>query len=796
MSETNGASNPPTQSKRQVILRRLAEVCFRRRRRVVVLWTLGIVVLGAVMGAVGSSYRTDFTLPDVESKRGIDLLDDQFGGEGAGQVGNIVVEADNGVDDPEVRRVMEPFLAEVAQIDGVQSLSSPYTSGNEDQISQRGGDAGRIAYAEFEAPSDATVEETVAIGDDIRAAMPSFEGLRIELGGQAFAEFEVPSSEALGIGFAIVILIIAFGSVLAMGLPIGVALAGIVSGSILTGLLSQVVDMPDFTPTVGVMIGLGVGIDYALFIVTRFRENLHRGHSIEESTLIAMNTAGRAVVFAGSTVVISLLGLLVMQLGFISGMAIGMAVVVALTLLASLTLLPALLGFAGERIELTRRRGLIAAGLIAVALIGVGLGIPALIVVTLPVAVVVLLASFAVSSLRKPVLQRAPTPRRETLSYRWSRVIQHRPWTAVAIGAVVLIALALPILGLRLGFSDEGNYPEDTTTRQAYDLLAEGFGPGFNGPLSLASEVPAGTDPAALQAVTDAIAADPGVAFVSDPITNDDTAPTAVLWRVTPTTAPQDAATTDLVNRLRNDVLPAATAGIGLDVAVAGGVAIGVDYTDYLAERLPYFFAAVLGLSFLLLMVVFRSLLVPLKAVIMNLLSIGAAYGIVVAVFQWGWGASLLDIEAAPIEPFVPMMLFAIVFGLSMDYEVFLLSRVREEWDRTGDSRTSVADGLASTARVITAAAAIMVVVFGSFIGESDRVVKLFGLGLSMAVLIDATIVRMLLVPATMELLGDRNWWIPHWLDRILPRVHIEAPPDLDAELAQLARQQRERTRE
>jgi RND superfamily putative drug exporter len=796
MSETNGASNPPTQSKRQVILRRLAEVCFRRRRRVVVLWTLGIVVLGAVMGAVGSSYRTDFTLPDVESKRGIDLLDDQFGGEGAGQVGNIVVEADNGVDDPEVRRVMEPFLAEVAQIDGVQSLSSPYTSGNEDQISQRGGDAGRIAYAEFEAPSDATVEETVAIGDDIRAAMPSFEGLRIELGGQAFAEFEVPSSEALGIGFAIVILIIAFGSVLAMGLPIGVALAGIVSGSILTGLLSQVVDMPDFTPTVGVMIGLGVGIDYALFIVTRFRENLHRGHSIEESTLIAMNTAGRAVVFAGSTVVISLLGLLVMQLGFISGMAIGMAVVVALTLLASLTLLPALLGFAGERIELTRRRGLIAAGLIAVALIGVGLGIPALIVVTLPVAVVVLLASFAVSSLRKPVLQRAPTPRRETLSYRWSRVIQHRPWTAVAIGAVVLIALALPILGLRLGFSDEGNYPEDTTTRQAYDLLAEGFGPGFNGPLSLASEVPAGTDPAALQAVTDAIAADPGVAFVSDPITNDDTAPTAVLWRVTPTTAPQDAATTDLVNRLRNDVLPAATAGIGLDVAVAGGVAIGVDYTDYLAERLPYFFAAVLGLSFLLLMVVFRSLLVPLKAVIMNLLSIGAAYGIVVAVFQWGWGASLLDIEAAPIEPFVPMMLFAIVFGLSMDYEVFLLSRVREEWDRTGDSRTSVADGLASTARVITAAAAIMVVVFGSFIGESDRVVKLFGLGLSMAVLIDATIVRMLLVPATMELLGDRNWWIPHWLDRILPRVHIEAPPDLDAELAELAREQRERMRE
>jgi RND superfamily putative drug exporter len=553
--------------------------------------------------------------------------------------------------------------------------------------------------------------------------------------------------------------------------------------------------MPDFTSTIGIMIGLGVGIDYALFIVTRFRESLHKGHSVEESTLIAMNTAGRAVVSAGTTVVISLMGMLAMQLSFVSGLAIGAAVVVAMTLTASLTLLPALLGVAGERIELTRRRGLIAAGLIAIALVGVGLGIPALIVVTLPVAVVVLLASFAYAPLRKPVLERERRPSREMLSHRWSRVIQQRPWTAVLIGAAALVALALPIFGLRLGFSDEGNYPDDTTTRQAYDLLAESFGPGFNGPLSLATEVPPGTDQAALQAVTEAIDADPGVAFVSDPITNDDddAAPTAVLWRVVPTTAPQDAETTDLVNRLRDDILPAATSGTGLDVAVAGGVAIGVDFTDYLSARLPYFFAAVLGLSFLLLMVVFRSLLVPLKAVVMNLLSIGAAYGIVVAVFQWGWGASLLDIEGAPIEPFVPMMLFAIVFGLSMDYEVFLLSRVREEWDRTGDSRTSVADGLASTARVITAAAAIMIVVFGSFLGESDRVVKLFGLGLAMAVLID-TIVRMLLVPATMELLGDRNWWIPRWLDRTLPRVHIEAPPDLDAELAELQREQQNRS--
>ena len=692
--------------------------------------------------------------------------------------------------------MIEPFLAEVAEIEGVQSLESPYTPGNERQIASEGVDAGRIAYAEFEAPSDASFEETVIIGDEIRAAMPSAEGVEIELGGQAFAEFEVPSSEALGLGFAIIILIIAFGSVLAMGLPIGVALAGIVSGSILTGLLSQVVDMPDFTSTIGVMIGLGVGIDYALFIVTRFRENLHKGHGIEDSTLIAMNTAGRAVVFAGSTVVISLLGMLIMQLSFVSGMAIGMAVVVALTLLASLTLLPALLGFAGERIELTRRRGLIAAGLIAVALIGVGLGIPALLVVTLPVAVVVLLASFAVSSLRKPVLERERRPLRETLSYRWSRVIQHRPWTAVVIGVAALVALALPVLGLRLGFSDEGNYPEDTTTRQAYDLLAEGFGPGFNGPLSLATRsatghrsgrAPSGhrrhraPTPAWRSSATRSPTTTPhrpprcGGSSPRPPrkTPRRPTSSTACATTCSPSPPPAPASTSPS---------PEASPSASTSPTTS-------------PQRLPYFFAAVLGLSFLLLMVVFRSLLVPLKAVIMNLLSIGAAYGVVVAVFQWGWGGGLLDIEGAPIEPFVPMMLFAIVFGLSMDYEVFLLSRVREEWDRTGDSRLSVADGLASTARVITAAAAIMVVVFGSFLGESDRIVKLFGLGLSVAVLIDATIVRLLLVPATMELLGDRNWWIPRWLDRILPKVHIEAPPDLDAELAALEREEQEASR-
>ena len=380
--------------------------------------------------------------------------------------------------------------------------------------------------------------------------------------------------------------------------------------------------------------------------------------------------------------------------------------------------------------------------------------------------------------MKKEVPKRAPKPLRQTTAYRWSRVIQHHPWAAAITGAVILVVLALPFLGLRMGFSDEGNYPEDTTTRKAYDLIADGFGPGFNGQLILATEIPPGTDPATLDAVSQAITETEGIQFASPAQVNE--AGTAAVWFAVPTTAPQDEDTTDLVNHLRDDVLPAATDGTGLDIAVTGNVAINVDFSEYLGARLPYFFAVVLGLSFLLLMVVFRSLLVPLKAVIMNLLSIGAAYGLVVAIFQWGWGGSLLGIEGAPIEPFVPMMMFAIVFGLSMDYEVFLLSRIREEYLKSGDSRESVADGLAATAKVITAAAIIMVVVFGSFLLESDRVIKLFGIGLASAVLLDATVVRMLLVPATMELLGDKNWWLPRWLDKLLPKIDVEGHADLD----------------
>jgi RND superfamily putative drug exporter len=374
---------------------------------------------------------------------------------------------------------------------------------------------------------------------------------------------------------------------------------------------------------------------------------------------------------------------------------------------------------------------------------------------------------------------RTPKPVRETAAYRWSRVIQHRPWPAVIVGVLVLVVLALPIVDLRLGFSDEGTYPEDTTTRRAYDLLADGFGPGYNGSLMLVAELSDGATEADFESITEAVADDPGVARVNPPFVSEDG--DAIAAEVLPTTAPQDEATTDLVMHLRDDVIPAASEGTDVDVAVSGAVAVNVDFAHYLSERLLYFLGAVLILSFLLLMVVFRSLLVPLKAVIMNLLSIGAAYGVIVAGFQWGWFGGILGFDNAPIEAWIPMMMFAIVFGLSMDYEVFLLTRVKEEWLRTGDSRTSVADGLAVTARVITAAALIMVFVFGAFLFDPNRVVKLMGVGLATAVFLDATIVRMLLVPATMELLGDRNWWIPRWLDRILPRIdvegHVATPP-------------------
>jgi RND superfamily putative drug exporter len=577
-----------------------------------------------------------------------------------------------------------------------------------------------------------------------------------------------------------------------MGLPVGIALFGIGLGGAFVILASHLIEVPDFAPFIGLMIGLGVGIDYALLVVTRYREQLHAGHDVRDSIGIAMGTAGRSVIFAGATVVISLLALLLMGIGFVGGLGITASLTVAVTVLASITLLPALLGFAGANIERTKLRGLLAAGFVALALVGAGLKIPALIGAGLVLALLTIVLGFFLAPLKREIRHRPPKPRRETVAYRWSRVIQHHPWTSAIAAATVLIVLALPVLSLRLGFSDESNFADDTTTKQAYDLIVDGFGKGFTGPVYLVASVDSADQIGALAAVSAQVKADPEVASILGPQPNDAENPTAVRWFVTPKGGPQDEATTQLVNRLRDDVLPPIEQSSGTDVLVSGLVAGNVDMSQYMGERMPLFFGAVLALSFLLLMVVFRSLLVPLKAVIMNLLSIGAAYGVIVALFQWGWLSDLTGVQPGPIETWVPMMLFAVVFGLSMDYEVFLLSRVREEWRRTGDSRESVADGLAATAKVITAAAAIMVVVFGSFMLEFERTMKMMGTGLAVAILFDATIVRLLLVPATMELLGDRNWWLPSWLDRLLPNLDVEG----DAAGAGLSDEPDERQRE
>jgi RND superfamily putative drug exporter len=743
---------------------------------VVIAWV--VVLFGASFGskAAGSGFSTAFSLPNVESARGFDILDTHFKGQAAsGNGGSIVFKSTKPITDPSVQGPMSEFLDQVGAIKPLH-LVSPYSPAGQRQVASSGALAGRIAYASVDVPRSFTVEKSAKVAKQVKAMAPTVPGLQIEYGGQIFAKFAAPSSETLGLAFAVVILVMAFGSVLAMGLPVATALGGIGLGVAIVTLLSNVILMPDFTLSLAGMIGLGVGIDYALFIVTRYREGIHAGLDTEHATGLAVNTAGRAVLFAGVTVVISLLGMLLMNLAFVRGLAIGAAVTVVMTMAASITLLPALLGFAGNRLELTRWRGLIAASLAAIGLFGLGSGLKVF-WVAFPMAAVVLVVGLFLGPLKREVPKRAPKARERTLPYRWSQLIQRRPWPAVVVGAVVLGLLAIPLFSIRLGFSDDGNAATSTTTRRAYDLLAEGFGPGFNGPLVLASEVPAGADLTAGYRITAALNQDPGVAFASPPIGSPDGK--AYLWQVVPKSSPQDKATSDLVYRLRSSVLPPATAGSGLKVAVTGFVAVSTDFSHYLGARLPLFIGVVLALSFLLLMVVFRSVLVPLKAVIMNLASIGAAYGLVVAVFQWGWAKDVFGIgKGGPIEPFVPMMMFAIVFGLSMDYEVFLLSRIKEAYDHGAENAKAVADGLTATATVITAAAAIMVFVFGSFLLEPNRVLKLFGLGLASAVLLDATVVRMLLVPAAMELLGDRNWWVPKWLGKILPEVHVEGTGD------------------
>ena len=698
------------------MLERVASLSFRRRRAVLLAWLVAAIAVVAAASAFGGEFSGGGRLKGTDSDAAYALLNREFPSTHAEGVTVVFADTAGVATD---RAGIERYLTAVRAIPRVSDVVSPF-----DDPSHLSRD-GTVAYAsvEFVSAGVGTVRDAAM---DVRDTAAELRGptLRTAFGGQWYSEGSVPSSELFGVVAAMVILLIAFGSVVAMGLPILTAVVGILIGLGGVSLWAGVIETPDFTTQVASMIGIGVGIDYALFIVTRYRLALDGGATPHDAVVEAIGTAGRAVLFAGGTVMISLLGMILMGVSLFNGLALGSATAVLVAMLAAVTLLPALLGVVGHRID------------------------------------------------RLSIHRRRSIAARETLWHRWSRLVQRRPVVSAAAGVAALLALAAPVLGMRLASADAGNDPAGSTTRVAYDLLADGFGAGSNGPLVIAVRTPSDAARTGLVPLVDALRATQGVAFVSD--AQPSASQAAALVTVVPTTSPQSRATEALVRRLRRAVLPPLEVG-GLDAHVGGQTASNVDFAIIMSDRLPVFIGAVLACSFMLLLLVFRSVLVPLKAVVMNLLSIGAAYGAMVAVFQWGWLGSLIGSGAgAPIEPWAPVMLFAIVFGLSMDYEVFLLSSVKERYDATGDNTEAVVEGLASTARVITAAAAIMVCVFGSFVVADLRAVKLIGFGLAVAVLIDATIVRMIVVPATMELLGRRNWWMPRWLDRVVPHVAIE----------------------
>ncbi len=708
------------------MLVRLAEWCYLRRRRVVVAWIAALIGAFALAGAFGGEFRADYMQPGSESKAALDLLKDKFP-QKSGDTVQIVFKADAGVASPAIKPRIEKILADVQGAEHVVGVTSPFSGQGARQIARDG----TIAYADVDLDkinTEFTPKSAKAlIGPIIKN---STDELKVEAGGAVAQMAEAPAigSEMVGFIAAAIILVFFFGSLVAVGLPLLTALFGIGIAVALGELLRRVVPVPEWAPNVAMMIGIGVGIDYALFIVTRYRTTLAEGADPHRATLTSIATAGRAVVFAGCTVVISMLGMLLMGQPFTAGVAFSAVIAVLVIMAASMTLLPAVLGFVGKNIE----------------------------------------------RLHVPFVRKQVKPYDQTGFYRWSRFIQRRPWPAALGGLVALLVLSAPFLGIRYGFPDNGNDVASKTSRRSYDLLAQGFGPGFNGPMLLTVEGATGQqllEPA--NAVAEKLRTVPGVQFVTpaQPSPGGDTA----IITLFPTTSPQDKKTEELVDTLRDKEIPTATAGTALKINVGGYVPGGVDSTRGVSQRLPVFIGAVVLLSFLLLMLVFRSLLVPLKAAIMNLLSITAALGIMALAVNGGPLGDLIGIpEVTPVPSFIPMMMFAILFGLSMDYEVFLLSRIREEYDKTGDNGLAVADGLAKTARVITAAAAIMIIVFLAFVPMPIVFMKMIGIGLAAAILVDATLVRMVLVPATMELLGDRNWWLPKWLDRILPNIHVE----------------------
>ncbi|TDD98088.1 MMPL family transporter [Jiangella asiatica] len=687
----------------------------------IVLWVGVLVAITATSQGVGDDYHDEHTLPGTGSQRLSDTLEENAPAQ-AGDTVQVVLHDEAGLDGADQERAVS-MLGDLAALPHVVAVADPFRTPGAVSADET------IAYATVTLDGTSTDVPADAVREIIDTARDAAgDGLEVELGGDAVRaaeEAEGGAAEGAGMLAALVILVFMFGSFLAATLPLITAILAVGSTLGVIALLSNVVTIATYTPPLMMLVGIGVGIDYALLVFARYRSELLHGADRQAAARTALDTAGRSVTFAGCTVIIALLGLFALGLGSLQGVALAVALTVLVTMVASLTLLPSLLTVFGSRIE-------------------------------------------------RRIVKHAERSKREP-GARWRRLadgVRRRPLPALVAAVAILLALSAPALGMRLGFADAGNESDSSTSRQAYDLLAEGFGPGFNGPLIVLAD---GGDGAELAGALDGTEGVAGV-VPPQPIEGTDLA----LVIAFPDSAPQDEATSDLVNRLRDDVLPQLSASTGATYLVGGSTAAAEDFADAVSDRLPLFVAVVVGLSALLLMAVFRSVWVPAKAAVLNLLSIGASLGVVTLVF----GEGMFGVPAGPIEAFVPVMIFAIVFGLSMDYEVFLVSRMHEEWRRSGDAVRAVREGLATTGGVITAVAAIMVVVFGAFLLSPDRMLQQFGLGLAVAVFLDAVVIRCLIVPAVMSLLGVRAWWLPRWLDRVLPRFALERPeverPDVE----------------
>ncbi|MES9554420.1 MULTISPECIES: MMPL family transporter [unclassified Streptomyces] len=710
----------------------IARWCIRHRLLAVLLWLLALGGTATAAGLAGSAYSNDYEVPGTESGRAADLLRNGFTDLG-GDTDTIVWHtSDSTVRADDVRQTMTRTLHAVEELPGVGAVTGPYGASGTAQIS---GD-GHTAYAAItfdQRVEDIPAQQVRAVVDTARAA--AGDHLQVELGGPAVALTEAPSahlSEVVGVVVAAVVLFLAFGSLAASMLPIVTALVSVGTAYAGTVLLGHLMTVADFAPMLGMLIGLGVGIDYALFIVTRHRRGLRRGLSVTEAAQNAVATTGRAVVFAGATVCVALLGMLILRLGFLNGVAIAASLTVVLTVAASVTLLPALLSFIGTR-ALSRRE-------------------------------------------RRRLAEHGPRPEVPTgFAARWSAFVECHPKLLGALAAVVMLVLALPTFSLHLGTSDQGNNPASSTTRKAYDLLADGFGPGVNGPLTIAARLDGADDRLAMDGLPATLRSTEGVASVG-PVTYNSSGDAAFVT-VVPTSSPQSQQTSALVDRLRTEVLPRAEENTSLQAHVGGVTAGYDDFARIIIGKLPLFVGVVIGLGCLLLLLAFRSIGIPLKAAVMNVAAVASSFGVVVAIFQWGWGSELLGLgSAGPVEPFLPVIMVSVLFGLSMDYQVFLVGRMYEEWRETGDNRRAVRVGLAETGRVINSAAVIMISVFLAFVLSGDRVIAMFGIALAVAVLLDAFVLRTLLVPALMHLLGGANWWLPRRLDRLLPRISIEPP--------------------